>query len=54
MPIFSRWDIGAMEQLPEYMKIAYLTLYNFVNETAYDILREQGVDVLMNLKNSVR
>ncbi|KAK2642369.1 hypothetical protein Ddye_024132 [Dipteronia dyeriana] len=47
-----RWEVGAMEQLPEYMKIAYLTLYNFVNEMAYDILREQGVDVLMNLKNS--
>ncbi|KAK0579983.1 hypothetical protein LWI29_034487 [Acer saccharum] len=47
-----RWDVGAMEQLPDYMKITYLTLYNFVNDMAYDILREQGIDVLMNLKNS--
>ncbi|TXG47464.1 hypothetical protein EZV62_026758 [Acer yangbiense] len=49
-----RWDVGAMEQLPDYMKIAYLTLYNFVNEMAYDILRKQGADVMMNLKNSAK
>ena len=41
-----RWDIKAMKQLPDYMKICFLVLYNTVNEMAYDILKEQGHDVV--------
>ncbi|KAL5839731.1 hypothetical protein ACOSQ4_012339 [Xanthoceras sorbifolium] len=40
------------KELPNYMKICFLTLFNFVNEMAYDILKEQGFDVVLNLKNS--
>ncbi|GMI68657.1 terpene synthase 02 [Hibiscus trionum] len=47
-----RWDIKAMEQLPDYMKICFLALYNTVNEMAYDILKDQGHDVVFNLKNA--
>nr|B3TPQ7.1 RecName: Full=Alpha-terpineol synthase, chloroplastic; Short=Mg17; Flags: Precursor [Magnolia grandiflora]ACC66282.1 alpha-terpineol synthase [Magnolia grandiflora] len=47
-----RWDTNAMEELPEYMKICFLALYNTVNEIAYDTLKEQGVDVIPYLQKS--
>ncbi|KAK4859079.1 hypothetical protein QYF36_026502 [Acer negundo] len=47
-----RWDIKAMKELPNYMKLCFLKLFNLVNEMAYDILKEQGLDVVSNLKNS--
>ncbi|KAL5774671.1 hypothetical protein ACOSP7_012228 [Xanthoceras sorbifolium] len=50
--VVDRWDIKAMKELPNYMKICFLTLFNFVNEMAYDILKEQGFDVVLNLKNT--
>ncbi|KAE8696025.1 (R)-limonene synthase 1 [Hibiscus syriacus] len=46
-----RWDNKAMKQLPDYMKICFFALYNTVNEMAYDILKEQGHDVVLDLKN---
>ncbi|KAM4076901.1 hypothetical protein ACJW30_12G099500 [Castanea mollissima] len=36
-----RWDINAIDGLPNYMKICFLALYNSVNEMAFDILKEQ-------------
>ncbi|KAK3179905.1 hypothetical protein Dsin_032627 [Dipteronia sinensis] len=48
-----RWEIiKAMKQLPDYMKICFLALYNVVHEMTYDILIEQNSDVLLNIKNS--
>ncbi|KAK4858470.1 hypothetical protein QYF36_016876 [Acer negundo] len=47
-----RWDLKAMKQLPDYMKICFLALYNSVDEMASDILKEQDSDVILNLKNS--
>nr|BDN86184.1 isoprene synthase [Syzygium cumini] len=41
-----RWDINAVEDLPGYMKLCYLALYNSVNEMAYDTLKETGENVL--------
>ncbi|XP_058207567.1 terpene synthase 10-like isoform X1 [Rhododendron vialii] len=38
-----RWDITAMEQLPDYMKICFLALFNSINEMGYRTLKEQGV-----------
>ncbi|KAH1091899.1 hypothetical protein J1N35_019156 [Gossypium stocksii] len=37
-----RWDINAMELLPEYMKICFFALYNSINEIAFDNLKEHG------------
>ncbi|XP_077214031.1 alpha-terpineol synthase, chloroplastic-like [Tasmannia lanceolata] len=37
-----RWDVRAMEKLPEYMRICFLALFNTVNEMAYNTLKEQG------------
>ncbi|KAA3481944.1 terpene synthase 10-like [Gossypium australe] len=41
-----RWNINAIQKLPNYMKICYHALYNSVNEMAFDTLKEQGIDVL--------
>ncbi|KAK9993981.1 hypothetical protein SO802_023684 [Lithocarpus litseifolius] len=47
-----RWDINAMDQLPDYMKICFLVLYNFVNEMAFDPLKEQGFHIIRYLKKA--
>ncbi|OIT33133.1 PREDICTED: (-)-camphene/tricyclene synthase, chloroplastic-like [Nicotiana attenuata] len=41
-----RWDLKAMEQLPEYMKVMYLAMFNTINEIVYEVLKEQGINVL--------
>nr|UZT70948.1 terpene synthase 3 [Paeonia delavayi] len=38
-----RWNLGAMEQLPDYMKICYMTLHNTTNDIAYWVLKEHGL-----------
>ncbi|KAM7500250.1 hypothetical protein LguiA_024664 [Lonicera macranthoides] len=45
-----RWDINAMEQLPDYMKICFLALYNSINEMAYDALKDQNSNIISFLK----
>ncbi|BAT92207.1 hypothetical protein VIGAN_07088600, partial [Vigna angularis var. angularis] len=47
-----RWDLDAMEQLPEYMKISYLALYNTIQEIACRIQMEHGQTVLSCLKRT--
>nr|XP_016477041.1 PREDICTED: (-)-camphene/tricyclene synthase, chloroplastic-like [Nicotiana tabacum] len=47
-----RWEVKAMEQLPDYMKVCYLALFNITNEMAYEILKEQGINVLPYLTKS--
>ncbi|XP_070673815.1 tricyclene synthase EBOS, chloroplastic-like isoform X3 [Malus domestica] len=42
----SRWDIKAIQTLPNYMKLCFLALYNTVNEMVYDTLKEQGENIL--------
>ncbi|KAK1368454.1 (+)-delta-cadinene synthase [Heracleum sosnowskyi] len=44
--VVERWDVNAIEELPYYMKICFLSFYNFVHETYYDILKEQEIDIL--------
>ncbi|KAH9792996.1 tricyclene synthase [Citrus sinensis] len=46
-----RWDTGAMEKLPYYMKICYLAMLNFGNDLAYDILKNHGLNFLSYIKN---
>ncbi|WOG85269.1 hypothetical protein DCAR_0104457 [Daucus carota subsp. sativus] len=50
--VVQRWDLNSMAELPHYMKICFLTLYNLINEIAYDILNEQNFDVLPQLRKS--
>ncbi|XP_061340874.1 myrcene synthase, chloroplastic-like [Gastrolobium bilobum] len=47
-----RWDLNAMDGLPHYMKICFLAIYNFVNEKAYVILKENGFNVIPYLKKA--
>ncbi|PHT29938.1 Trans-alpha-bergamotene synthase [Capsicum baccatum] len=48
--IVDRWDINAIEQLPDYMKICFLALFNSMNELAYDILKEQGFSIISHIR----
>ncbi|XP_062153149.1 tricyclene synthase TPS4, chloroplastic-like [Alnus glutinosa] len=41
-----RWDINAVKDLPHYMKLCFLALYNTVNEMVYDTLKEKGENIL--------
>ncbi|XP_077243405.1 alpha-terpineol synthase, chloroplastic-like [Tasmannia lanceolata] len=45
-----RWDVNAIEQLPDYMKICFLAVFNTVNEIAYDTLKENEWDIIPYLK----
>ncbi|XP_020237811.1 probable terpene synthase 11 [Cajanus cajan] len=47
-----RWDLDAMEQLPEYMKICYMALYNTIHEIAYRIQKEHGKTVITCIKRT--
>ncbi|KAG5226576.1 chloroplast isoprene synthase [Salix suchowensis] len=42
----SRWDIFVVDDLPDYMKLCFLALYNTINEIAYDNLKEKGENIL--------
>nr|XP_027064411.1 probable terpene synthase 12 [Coffea arabica] len=44
-----RWDLDAVKDLPDYLKLFFLAVYNTVNELAYDTLREQGEVVIPHL-----
>ncbi|CAL5423460.1 unnamed protein product [Camellia sinensis] len=48
-----RWDVSAIEQLPDYMKICFLTLFNSINEMAYDVLKGQGLNIISYLKKAI-
>lgn len=41
-----RWDIKALEELQEYMRACFLALFNTVNGMAYDVLRDQGFNII--------
>ncbi|KAG7987944.1 hypothetical protein I3843_03G159800 [Carya illinoinensis] len=41
-----RWDIQAVRNLPDYMKLCFLALYNTINEIVYDTLKEKGENIL--------
>ncbi|XP_020243766.1 probable terpene synthase 9 [Asparagus officinalis] len=46
-----RWDLKAMEGLPDYLKLCYLAAYNLVNEFAYVFLKDFGFDIRPHLIN---
>ncbi|KAJ8485843.1 hypothetical protein OPV22_018328 [Ensete ventricosum] len=48
----ARWDINAMDKLPEYMKICFLALFNMTNDTAYSVMKEKGLDIIPHLKKA--
>ncbi|KAK4572350.1 hypothetical protein RGQ29_030690 [Quercus rubra] len=50
--VVERWDINAMDQLPDYMKICFLALHNSVNEMALDTVKEQRFHIIEYLKKA--
>ncbi|CAA0836098.1 Tricyclene synthase- chloroplastic [Striga hermonthica] len=50
--VVQRWDVDGIEKLPDYMRMCFLALNNFVNEMAYDVLKEHGVFVIPHLRRS--
>ena len=53
--LFYRWDTNyALKHLPSYIKMCFLVFYNFVNEFAYYILKQQDFNMHLKIKNAVR
>lgn len=48
-----RWDLEAMEKLPEIMKLCYLAAYNLTNEVGYKVLVSQGKCVIDHLRQTL-
>ncbi|KAM1136487.1 hypothetical protein ACFX2B_034190 [Malus domestica] len=48
--VLLRWDIKAVENLPDYMKLCFLALYNTVNVMVYDTLKKEKTSTLMSQK----
>ncbi|KAI3687965.1 hypothetical protein L1987_81670 [Smallanthus sonchifolius] len=51
--VISKWDINAIEELPDYMKICFFGLYNTINEITYNTLINTGILVLPYLTKVV-
>nr|GEV18836.1 R-linalool synthase QH1, chloroplastic-like [Tanacetum cinerariifolium] len=44
--VVERWDINALDELPDYMKICFLGFYNTIHEMAYNTLTNTGFNNL--------
>ena len=47
------WDINRLDELPEYMKLCFLTLFNEINAMGCDVLKCKNIDVIPYFKKSV-
>ncbi|KAI3496880.1 hypothetical protein L1887_39258 [Cichorium endivia] len=52
--IVNRWDVNVIEELPHYMRICFLALYNSINEISYNTLTNNEIFILPYLKNTWR
>ncbi|GAB2240836.1 hypothetical protein Droror1_Dr00021354 [Drosera rotundifolia] len=41
-----RWDVNAIDELPEYMRLSFLAMFNSANEMAYEIMKKTGFNCL--------
>lgn len=48
-----RWDIAAIEQLPNYMKKCFKALNEISNEIGYKIYKKHGLNPIESLKKTV-
>ncbi|CAN7102179.1 unnamed protein product [Brassica rapa subsp. narinosa] len=46
------WDVNRLDELPEYMRLCFLILYNEVNSIGCDILKDKHINVIPFLKKS--
>ena len=51
--LFNRWDVKAVEELPEYMRVMFSAMSDFTNELAQETLKDHGLDVLPYIKEQV-
>ncbi|XP_014506575.1 (3S,6E)-nerolidol synthase 1-like [Vigna radiata var. radiata] len=47
-----RWDITAVEQLPDYMKTCFSVLYNLTNEISSKVYQKHGWNPIHSLQNA--
>nr|XP_043637014.1 R-linalool synthase QH1, chloroplastic-like [Erigeron canadensis] len=47
-----RWDINAIKELPDYMQICFLGLYNTINDIIYNTLTDKGLLITEYLKEA--
>nr|AGB05611.1 sesquiterpene synthase 2 [Valeriana officinalis] len=40
-----RWDVKEIEQLPSYMRVCFLVVFNLINELVFNALKEQDIDI---------
>ncbi|KAJ7948205.1 Terpene synthase [Quillaja saponaria] len=45
----NRWDMKAVEELPEYMKLYYVAMHNFANELVFDVLKDHSFNVFPHI-----
>ncbi|KAI3835340.1 hypothetical protein MKW98_020456 [Papaver atlanticum] len=45
-----RWDVNKIVDLPDYMKVLFLAVYNTTHNIAYMVLKKRGLDILAYLK----
>ncbi|KAL9261962.1 Isoprene synthase, chloroplastic-like protein [Drosera capensis] len=45
-----RWDVNAIDELPEYMRLSFLAMFNSANEMAYEIMKKTGFNCLPYIK----
>ncbi|XP_060963578.1 terpene synthase 10-like isoform X1 [Cannabis sativa] len=50
--VVERWDVSAMNGLPEYMKSCFLALHNFINDFAFDVLKGKSLHVKKYLQKT--
>ncbi|KAI3687936.1 hypothetical protein L1987_81641 [Smallanthus sonchifolius] len=50
--VIDRWDINAIEELPDYMKICFFGFYNTINEISFNTLKNTGILILPYLKKA--
>ncbi|XP_065878824.1 probable terpene synthase 13 [Euphorbia lathyris] len=50
--VVDRWDIGAIEQLPDYMKIWFQALDKIINEASNKVYEQHGWNPLVSLRKS--
>nr|AGK88259.1 alpha-terpineol [Thymus caespititius] len=50
--VFRRWDTESIDQLPYYMQLCYLALYNYVSGVAYDILKDHRRNTIPYLQET--
>ncbi|XP_038900858.1 terpene synthase 10-like isoform X2 [Benincasa hispida] len=48
--VVERWDIAAIDSLPNYMKICFIALHNTINDMTFHAAKDHGVNVIQYFK----